>query len=76
MDMPEVPRLRGIHQRPGCCGDAVICHWSIGDEVVCPAGGIVVDLQDDAVVVARRNDSGRLMELIFVGEAIRALRPA
>jgi hypothetical protein len=54
----------------------VICHWSIGDEVAVPAGGIVVDVEDDAVIVARRNASGRYMEMVFVGEAIRALRPA
>jgi hypothetical protein len=76
MDMPEVPHLRGIHQRSGCCGDEVIGHWSIGDAVVCPASGIVVDIEDDAVIVARRNASGRYMEIVFVGEAIRALRRA
>ena len=74
MDMPELCPLRGMQQRHR--PDEAVGRWSIGDEVAGPAGGIVVDLQDDAVVVARRNASGRLMELIFVGEAIKALRPA
>lgn len=47
----------------------------IGDRVS-GFGGLVVDADEDSVVVARRNAEGRCMELVFVGEAMRALRRA
>jgi hypothetical protein len=49
---------------------------AIGDRVLEPSHGIIVDIDEDAVVVARRNASGRCMELVFVGDAVKALRAA
>jgi len=49
---------------------------AIGDRVRGLTDGIVVDLESDAVVVARRNARGRCMEIAFVGDAARMLRPA
>lgn len=48
---------------------------TIGDRIS-GFGGLVVDVDEDSVVVARRNAQGRYMELVFVGEAIGALRRA
>ncbi len=49
---------------------------AIGDRVVGPSPGIVVDIDEDVVVVARRNAQGRCMELVFVGDAVKTLRTA
>ena len=47
---------------------------SVGDRIRAPGKGIVVDIDENAVVVARRNAQGRCMEVIFVGEAAKTLR--
>ena len=49
---------------------------NIGDRVQDFDDGIVVDIDEDAVVVARRNAEGRCMELVFVGEAAGMLHKA
>ncbi len=50
-------------------------NFAIGDRVCGLSSGLVVSVDEDAVVVARRNAKGRCMELVFVGDAIRTLRP-
>ena len=49
---------------------------AIGDRVCGFSEGLVVGIDEDAVVVARRNANGRRMELVFVGDAVKALRSA
>ena len=49
--------------------------FAIGDRVCGLSKGLVVGIDDDAVVVARRNAKGRCMELVFVGATTRMLRP-
>ena len=56
--------------------DLSMPHFSIGDRIRGPVRGIVVDLEKDAVVVARRNAQGRCMEIVFVGDSAKTLRTA
>lgn len=75
MDTPEFVRAAGFRLARGANGHALKDYWAIGNRVSGVMNGLVVDIDEDAVVVARRNAKGRCMELVFVGEAIRALRP-
>ena len=69
----RTPRLDRLPSRPE---NGQAPRFAIGDRVRGPGKGIVVDIDEDAVVVARRNASGRCTEIVFVGDAARMLRSA
>ena len=48
--------------------------FAIGDRVCGMSSGLVVGIDDDAIVVARRNAKGRCMEVVFVGATAKTLQ--
>ena len=69
----RTPRLHGLQSR---LENGQAPRFAIGERVRGLDGGIVVDIDEDAVVVARRNAAGRCTEIVFVGDAARMLRSA
>lgn len=68
MNLPGLGRLRLVvdkRQTPNLV---------IGDRICGFNNGLIVSIDEDAVVVASRNAEGRCMELVFVGDAARLLR--
>jgi hypothetical protein len=59
---------------PTVAGDAHAPKLAVGDRIRGPSYGIIVDMDTDSVVVARRSETGRCMEVVFVGAAAKTLR--